>query len=509
MTWFRDAVEQTGLSDSHLVPGTLTGPDEEWSVEVVATDGELDSDPATASVLVFNGGPIVDQLEVSGAPAFTDEILSVVWSVSDPEEDDLEVTAQWMVDGAPTGQTGETLDGAIWFDKGDSVTFQVTVSDDYHDPLVVASPPVVILNTPPEAPVVEIVPNSPAEGVDDLVCEIVAVAYDADFDSITYEMAWELDSFPTTGTTTSWPNDTILASNTAEDQQWSCSATPFDDEGAGSPSPSDFVTIEAALPDLIVSSSYTLVDGLTEWDEVIVLAGGTLTLDGDVQIVADLFEVQSGGTVTGTGAGHSGGSLSGSGQGSGGGASSSNSGAGGGGHGGDGGDGGYDGGDSIGSGGGAYGDSSTMDIDMGSGGAGSSSATGGAGGGALTVTAEEIEVHGTITLNGADAGSMATCGADNRCAGGGAGGGVLLIGDFVTVDGSISVDGGAGGVGDDTFADSGGGGGGGRIKVFYDGVLDDSGAYYSTGGGAGGPNGGSDGGDDGGAGSFFSGWSPF
>ena len=52
--------------------------------------------------------------------------------------------------------------------------------------------------------------------------------------------------------------------------------------------------------------------------------------------------------------------------------------------------------------------------------------------------------------------------------GGGAGGGVLLVGDVVSVIGTVSARGGSGLVPEFRGIRPGGGGGGGRIKVFWD-----------------------------------------
>jgi hypothetical protein len=53
------------------------------------------------------------------------------------------------------------------------------------------------------------------------------------------------------------------------------------------------------------------------------------------------------------------------------------------------------------------------------------------------------------------------------------------------VSGLLIADGGAGGIGIETYADDGGGGGGGRIKVFYDSAYTFTGSYSVLGGAVG------------------------
>jgi len=506
--WTLNNAPLAAWDDQYVITGETTNPDDTWEASVAATDGETDSVPAVASVTVLNAVPEVDTLIVSGAPALTDGILSVVWSVSDADDATLDTSAEWHVNGTPTGESGESLDGATWFDKGDEVTFVVQVSDPWHAAVVVESTPVVVQNSPPTEPLPAITPDNVAEGDDSMQCVLQVASIDLDGDPISYAMTWEVDGSPTSGTTETWPGDWIDAASLFEDEVWVCFAEASDGEDASPLGASASVTVDGPLPDLVVSSPMTLTDGVYLYDDVIVQTGVLLTIVGNVTILADTFTVETSATVSGNDAGDAGGALASSGSGPGGGGSSSNAGAGGGGHGGSGGNSGYDSGDAIGAGGSIHGDATSASIEVGSGGGGSTSAIGGTGGGALEVEAETIVVHGTITMNGNDAGSFSTCGADNRCAGGGAGGGILLSGDELTIDGALHCAGGAGGIGADTFADSGGGGGGGRIKIFFDTGLDDFGVLYDSDGGPGGPHGGTAG-DDGIDGSLSTAYAAF
>ena len=240
----------------------------------------------------------------------------------------------------------------------------------------------------------------------------------------------------------------------------------------------------------------------------IISGGAPLSLTGS--IVTDWFQLDAGdllsyaangvplaitarkiiinGTVNGNGAGYagaaSGGFNPGSGPGGGTPSSASNSGCGGGSYGGVGGTGGFDPGDAPGLGGAIYGTDTGTDYDMGSGGASSSPSAGGAGGGAFAMNAEYITITGTINMDGASGQQP----GGGQGAGGGAGGSVVAIGKDVLVSGTITANGGSGSIGTSTANDDGGSGAGGRIKFLYTGTITNL-AAISANGGPVGPNG--------------------
>jgi hypothetical protein len=108
----------------------------------------------------------------------------------------------------------------------------------------------------------------------------------------------------------------------------------------------------------------------------------------------------------------------------------------------------------FGGGGTVYG-SVTAPVDRGSGGGNGSS--GGTGGGLLRLTANSLTVDGTLSANGGR-GSISS-------AGGGSGGSVVINAGTLHGSGLIAADGGAGGA--NSATNSGGGGGGGRVAIQY------------------------------------------
>jgi hypothetical protein len=84
--------------------------------------------------------------------------------------------------------------------------------------------------TRPSAPEISLSPASPTEQIDDLICVIDTESVDPDGNPITYTFSWMVDGVDYTGTpsTTTEIGDTILASETADGEEWTCTVTPND-----------------------------------------------------------------------------------------------------------------------------------------------------------------------------------------------------------------------------------------------------------------------------------------
>lgn len=237
------------------------------------------------------------------------------------------------------------------------------------------------------------------------------------------------------------------------------------------------------FPKMFISTGGLSLGGSFTYDWFELKAGHTLTLNSQKSLSITARRIIIDGTVQGTGLGSLGGKLIGQlGAGLGGGGVGASAGGGGGAYGGNGGKGGHDNNDVPGQGGKACGSKDSLAILMGSGGGAGTGPQGkpaGNGGGAVTLSARDVVVSGTITMDGTMGASGDTCG------GGGSGGGVLIQGDDVSLSGGLSVKGGDGGSGPGTASDGGGGGGGGRVKVFYESNLSNKAIVSSTGGNGG------------------------
>lgn len=120
-----------------------------------------------------------------------------------------------------------------------------------------------------------------------------------------------------------------------------------------------------------------------------------------------------------------------------------------------------------GGGGGTYGNTSIDNLYLGSGGGGGGGAydvggTGGKGGGIIYISANSINVTGTISANGGSGGSVSYGGGG----GGGAGGSIKIFANTLTI-GTNLISASAGSAGTSTNGSAGGSGGDGRIYINY------------------------------------------
>ncbi len=252
--WTVNGTGVTGSSD------TLSGAfvrDDAVVCTVTPNDGTDDGDPVDATaVTVVNGLPEVTSVTLSPTGPDTEDTLTATAVTTDPDADTVSLSYAWTVDGVTvSGETDSTLSGSDHFDKDQDVAVTATPHDgtDDGDPLTSSSATVV--NTPPYAPTVSVQPSEPAEGVDNLLCELTTESTDLDGDSITYAASWTVDGTLWTGSTLTQEHtdDTISAGSTAEGEVWECTLTPDDGDDDGDPG-TDSVTISAGGCTLYPSS---------------------------------------------------------------------------------------------------------------------------------------------------------------------------------------------------------------------------------------------------------------
>ncbi len=238
---------------STTVPDSATSRGDTWTVTVTPNDGYGDGAPGSASVMIDDTAPVMASVAISPSTATTNTLLSAVVSASDVDGDPLSYTYAWTVNGGAAG-AASTLSGATAFDKGDVVIVTVTPYDGALYGASMSSAPLTIDNTAPTGPSVSITPSAPDEGVDPLVCTITTASTDADGDTIGYDITWTADGQPypsafsgTTGPdTTTWPDDTIPAADTLLAEVWTCTVTPYDSEGDGTPATASTSVVPAS-----------------------------------------------------------------------------------------------------------------------------------------------------------------------------------------------------------------------------------------------------------------------
>ena len=275
--------------------GTLTGTDFDKTDDVycVATpnDGAVDGTPVSSNVvLVENTPPVLASVGITPTTAYeTSSFTCAPGSTSDDDLDTVVNTIHWTVNGVKISATGTTLTGSD-FDKDDSVACLVTPNDGTEDGAAVSSPSVTVLNTLPVLADVTLTPD-PAYEVDLLKCT-PGLTTDADADVISYSYEWMVDS-TLLGVTT----DTLSGTYFDRGDVVLCTATPEDDDGAGSPVDSNVVVIENSIPVLL---SVSLAPTTPYEDSTLRCTPGTSS-DDDIDLISFEYDWVVNGVSTGVG----------------------------------------------------------------------------------------------------------------------------------------------------------------------------------------------------------------
>ena len=289
---------------------------------VTSDDAKGGSSSASDSLSITNSPPSVTSVTLSPSTLQTDDTASVNAVISDPEGDPVTTTYDWYVGGVAvvSGTTDNTLSGATWFDKSDTVYAEV-VADDGVNTTRVASSSITVDNTPPEAPGLSISPTAPT-AADTLLCEVATGSSDADADTITYTMSWTVDGVTytaggTSGTgatfvgpsTTTWSGDTVDGGDVELGQLWICTATPNDGDDDGTAGTVDVTIFEAVEFDHCGQTGTT---GPSQAACDSSYAG--TTLDGSVSVVSGIqywtvpatgsYEITAAGAAGGQNTGH-------------------------------------------------------------------------------------------------------------------------------------------------------------------------------------------------------------
>jgi hypothetical protein len=250
--WF---VDEEQVSDSEALDASLFVKHQDIRVEVTPSDrSDSGLTVSSATARSVNTPPVLGVTLSHSAP-LTDDIVTANTSVSDDDGDEVTLSYAWTVSATAVAETGSSLDGGTYFDKGDSVAATVTADDGDGGVVTGSDGPVTVLNSPPTAPVLAIDPEEPEAEVDDLLCSIVTEAVDADGDPITYTLSWEVDGVAFTGsTTTTITGDTVLGGDTQDDDVWTCSVVPNDGTDDGEPGAASVTTEFIVQPDISCSA---------------------------------------------------------------------------------------------------------------------------------------------------------------------------------------------------------------------------------------------------------------
>ena len=159
----------------------------------------------------------------------TNGSVTAAAEATDPEGDPITVSYAFTVDGVTVQEGSETtLSGIDHFEKGQSIQAIATASDGTHESTA-ESNTVVVLNTPPTAPMVSIEEHEAG-----ITCVVTEPANDDDVDPIDYGFVWDVDGVAFTDTsTTTYDADTVPGDALGFDELWTCTVTPNDGEEDG------------------------------------------------------------------------------------------------------------------------------------------------------------------------------------------------------------------------------------------------------------------------------------
>ena len=262
--WYKDDELQADLTEANI-SADLTEVGQTWTVEVIATDGTLQSAASTRSVTIRNSPPSVTaslqwvdgdgnvsaDLDAPGADStlgdFAGYHLQVVAEGSDIDvTDEVTFAYAWTLNGEDAGIEEDTLEESA-MDRGQEWTVSVTATDGLVD-----SDPVELnfsfYNAMPMIDAVSMMPAMPYFG-DSVEC--MATATDEDDTELTYAYAWTITSGvdeegnPITTESMDNPLDT---STLIEGDSIQCSATVSDgrDESEDMMSESAILTTNTA-----------------------------------------------------------------------------------------------------------------------------------------------------------------------------------------------------------------------------------------------------------------------
>ena len=200
------------------------------SCSVTPFDGFEEGYAFTKTLVIYNALPEVSNLQLSPNPVYTNDTISVLADIEDPDDDAYTIDYAWFVDGVELSNiTTSTLDGEIFFNKGQEVYAQIRITDPFGT-LVEDTESIIVSNRPPPAPEVSIIPQNIYVD-DDILCSVIGQENDEDGDPITYLVEWEQNGTTFSNTSTSvLTGDTIVASNTSFQDTWTCHVSSVDDD---------------------------------------------------------------------------------------------------------------------------------------------------------------------------------------------------------------------------------------------------------------------------------------
>ncbi|HLL55309.1 MAG TPA: hypothetical protein VK447_17255, partial [Myxococcaceae bacterium] len=245
ISWLLDG-QNTNLTGEQL-PAARLKKNQRWTAVVVPFDGELDGQVASTDATVANAPPAAPKLAMEPKAPRKGQVIAPVMQQAgpDPDGDAVQHRYRWTVNGVagnfPLGQATLPVQSLR---KGDTVALEVTAYDGKAegDPW---KEELKVVNTPPPAPKVAIVPAEPRAG-QALRALVLAPSQDADADVVSYRAAWTRNGAPFAPAGDPFE---VPVSEVKKGDKWAVTLTPNDGEADGAPG-SASTTIRNTPPSL-------------------------------------------------------------------------------------------------------------------------------------------------------------------------------------------------------------------------------------------------------------------
>lgn len=221
--WLQNGTVVAGETNDFVVSEATTLGDV-WTLNVYASDGELEGPAGTASATIADLPPVAPTIHLDPVAPVSGDGLTLVFDTpaNDPNGDTLDQTIVWSENGTHNSSwDGRTTIDGVYVDGGDTFQVVVTVTDNDSEPISVEAS-VTVPNSAPEITAVEISPTTPKDN-NDLTCKVTAK--DPDGGKVTKTYLWYRDGVAATEV---GDTDTVTADFTTVGEQWECEATVSD-----------------------------------------------------------------------------------------------------------------------------------------------------------------------------------------------------------------------------------------------------------------------------------------
>ncbi|MEC8379451.1 MAG: SUMF1/EgtB/PvdO family nonheme iron enzyme, partial [Myxococcota bacterium] len=216
--------EPLGTTNTYTVDSTNTDVGD----ELVCTYSVEDSGGLTvtnsASVTIENTNPVISNLSISPQNPYNDQAITCSGQATDIDDSGSpSIAYNWMMNGNILAEDVATLnlaDLSVAVAPGEVLECSASAEDN-NGGSVQQSVFVTVANRPPSMLTVEILPQEPEEGVDDLIC-LGDGSTDADNQPLSNSYVWTSSSGVTIN------GDTVPALNLIEGETWTCAATVTD-----------------------------------------------------------------------------------------------------------------------------------------------------------------------------------------------------------------------------------------------------------------------------------------